>query len=259
MFLVRDYNKYYQSILDHGETRYPRGMSTVGVWDTNPVFRTGWFPRRPKDNPAIGIIEGLQFIAGKFDKDAIISAAPGAKHELFTHQSAYGPRVGEQFERILWTLQDDPESRRAQLIIADPSDNPGELPCTTSMLFRIENGNLYTTVHMRSSDAVWGLPYDLIQFGMVSSMLAACLRLKAATTSMMIADAHIYHDHMVTERWTSDYLVMPNFTSLRLWQKWASQIVAARLSREELENRFIASKVLTTEEDVYAHAGGGLS
>src|SRR5690606_5204049 len=246
-----DYNDYYSMIKYGGWVEEPRGMKTYALRNVLATWRPLWFPRREGDNPAIGIIEGLQFIAGVFDHDAISAAAPRARLDLFTHQSAYGPRVMGQLAWVVQQLRDDPNSRRAQMMIADPQDSAETLPCTTSMQFHLDRDGqgLHTTVTMRSSDAVWGLPYDLIQFGMVAEVVASCLGVRQRSMATFLGNAHVYHATDADREWGEDQVIMPHLTSVDEWQLWASRLVSARLGGGELMDQFLASRLSNGEPE----------
>lgn len=187
------YDRYVDKLLA-GEVRRPRNLKTYSIQNTTFAVKTGTTYRRKGDNPLIGFMEGLQFVAGIFKHDQIARIAPRAKLDLFTDQAAYGPRVGKQIFDVIEELRNDDYSRRAVIILARPDEALENRPCTTSLQFRANKfGNvLDTIVSMRSSDAVWGLPYDLIQFGLISQVIAACVGMFPGTTIINIGDAHIY-------------------------------------------------------------------
>jgi hypothetical protein len=198
------YTRYYKQILTHGLKAKPRGKEVKFIKDVTYSYIPGYFPRRPHDNPAIGLMEGLQMIAGIFDHDAIARVAPRAQLDLFTGQSAYGPRIEDQMlQRVVLELQNDPDSRRAIVMINHPEDTPTSEPCTTSIQFHVTRpGLVSSTACMRSSDAVWGLPYDIIQFGMITYAVARAFKYDAGdagiqhgcpvASSVMIGNAHVY-------------------------------------------------------------------
>jgi hypothetical protein len=187
-----DYQIYYDRILKNGSPSVPRGLPVIQCINNAMAFSPGIVYRRPHDNPAIGFVELFQFLLGTFDVKQIEVVAPHARLDLFTGQSAYGPRTIGQFERVIAELRADPASRRAMVFIADKWDLPPTLPCTLSMQFQISSGRLITTVNMRSSDAVWGLPYDMIQFGGVAMMIANCLNVEPGWVQVNMGNGHVY-------------------------------------------------------------------
>jgi thymidylate synthase len=76
-----------------------------------------------------------------------------------------------QWATAKMALAEDPDSRRAVLLINEPADEvlavttgSKDVPCTLSLQFFIRENKLHLHVHMRSNDAVWGLTNDLFSF-----------------------------------------------------------------------------------------------
>lgn len=241
-----NYERYYRYVRSAGEKQSPRGHKTWAVYDMIARFDPLFVPRRRGDNPAIGIMEGLQFIAGVFDHGAIERVAPNARLDLFTGQSAYGPRVGEQDQWVIDTILHDHESRRAQIILGFPNEPLEDRPCTTSLQFQARGDRLHLTVNMRSSDAIWGLPYDLIQFNMMNTALARCLELDPGYVVMHLGNAHIYEATHYQGRWGYDRLRMPQFTRLYAWKEWAKGLIK-NATHQELVDTLLVTRVSPKE------------
>lgn len=188
--------QYYEDILEHGEKHMPRGLETVGLMNQCFTFVPGEVFARPGGNVNIGFIELLQFISGTFDLEPFRVVAPNARLDLFTQQSAYGPRTVEQLPRVIEELINDIDSRRAVMTIISPTDTPATMPCTLSAQFQVESvdgiKSLITTWTMRSSDLIWGLPTDIIQFGGISLVVASCVGVQAVECVVNTGNAHIY-------------------------------------------------------------------
>jgi len=237
---VNYYSRYYRSI-SKGQKRQPRGFSVsqrinqVLSIDACTTFR------RERDNPAIGFIEGLQFVAGYFDVDQIAAVAPHARLDLFTAQSAYGPRVSGQLAAVVDELSGDKDTRRAVLIIANQHELLSDRPCTTCIQFHTVKTRfgmmLDATVTMRSSDAVWGLPYDLIQFGLMHAVVGHCTHLALGKITLNLGNAHIYEMSAVPNNWTTwKFTVQSEADTVEEWKELAVQY--ARLSAKELYVKF---------------------
>jgi hypothetical protein len=221
------YARYYRQ-LANGQPATPRGLKTTGVQDmvfTPPPY-TFW--RRPHDNPMIGFMEGLQFIAGVFDQSAIARVAPHAKLELFTPQSSYGPRCGTQLQEVVDTISEDPDTRRAVIVLANQSEPLSERPCTTGLQFQVKDGGLHVTVTMRSSDAIWGMPYDVLQFGMISHVVAVCTGYAFRSMVINVGNAHIYTNTAVNNpEFTEHTFGLPPLSpnTVAAWQTWAVGLI----------------------------------
>lgn len=243
------YSRYYKKLLK-GDPAKPRGMETVQLMNVHHTFFPGTIVRRRKDNIAIGLTELLQFIAGDFDLGGFAVAAPNARLDLFGAQSAYGPRTKNQFHRIIQELKNDPESRRAVVVLAGQDEAPEELPCTLSIQFQTSLVDTYirlltATFTMRSSDAMWGLPYDIIQFGGVVLAVASVLQMPAAMCTVSIANAHVYKATQMKVPGFDDTWMfeMPSFPTWGYYQSWARDHMRMRLSKGDLIDLFKVRKV----------------
>jgi hypothetical protein len=233
------YDRYLRK-LRRGYSTNPRGMATHASFNETVIFTPGTCWRRPHDNPAIGFIEGLQLVGGIEDKQAIIAAAPTVNIDLFGPTSFYGPRTAGQFQRVVDELTADRDSRRAVVLIAHHDDVSSTIPCTMGMQFYYVPGynQLCMTVTMRSSDAVWGMPYDMIQFGIVHLALSNILRAEPGDSVVNIGNAHVYSDHDGGVNWKLNKFTIPQYSSWDEYKTWAKYIVEFRPNRRELEKLF---------------------
>lgn len=154
--------------------------------------------------------EITQLLAGVYDHDRLHAISPTAA-SLISAQTAYGPRTYEQLEQVARELEESPTSRRAVVYIGRPDDlhraknDPkclGEMPCTEKIQFHLREGQLHTSVSMRSWDIVWGLTYDVPSF--VSLQFALCdhLGVTPGTYTHTAGSAHIYDRHYGIETWS---------------------------------------------------------
>jgi len=236
MAYTNEFQKYYDHIITGGRSSKPRKLATKALYNASFEYLPGILYSRPKCNLAIGFVELLQFIAGIFDPKTIAAVAPKAQLDLFTSQSAYGPRVGEQLANVIDELNSDPDSRRAVIMIAHHTDNLANRPCTLSMQFQLRPSRtripreLITTIIMRSSDAVWGLPYDIIQFAGISMVVARCVNAFASYSRILIGNAHIYDTTKLSRgtryfRYGRFELGLVGHT-LETWKNWAYSWIA---------------------------------
>lgn len=222
--------KYYEDVLNHGTKAKPRGLETVQLLDQSFWFYPGQVYVRPHINLAIGFVELLQFISGSFDIEPFKIVAPNARLDLFTGQSAYGPRVVNQLPRVIDELRKDQDTRRAVMMIAHPTDTPETLPCTLSMQFQIYEDKdqhafyLSTIVNMRSSDLMWGIPTDIIQFGGMALMVAQCVGAIPSTCVVNAGNAHIYDKTKLKPGEQYDlggHFKLPDLHTVEEFRNWA--------------------------------------
>lgn len=191
--LYRDYPSFFNSVTLFGELVDTRLGPTREMRAQTFVATAGTIVGRPGLSLGLGFVEGLMFLGGMFDLDAIRAVAPGANLELFTAQSAYGPRLGEQLERVVYELRAHPDSRRPQIIVARHDDWPEDRPCTTALTFLLRGTSLETHVAMRSWDLWLGLPYDIMMFSVIAQAVARCLpEAVAGAVTVTAASAHVY-------------------------------------------------------------------
>jgi thymidylate synthase len=186
-----------------------------------------------------------------FERDAIERVAPNAKLELFTHQMAYGPRVVKQLPKVISKLGSDPATRQAVIMIANTDDVLDERPCTLSIQFHaqldpVKNAyHISSTAYMRSSDAIWGLPNDIIQFGMLTHMVGNLFGVLndcdvvMGESAVLVGNAHIYHDSDPSRKgraWfkTVGPMTLPRLKSLPQWQNWALKLIKSTRTAGDL-------------------------
>lgn len=93
---------------------------------------------------------------------------------LLWDRNSYGHT---QFEHALNMLLNNPESKKAVLVIYAPENArlSADNPCTMYLQFMIREGKLDLFVKMRSSDIWFGLPYDVPFFVMIQFMMREAL------------------------------------------------------------------------------------
>ena len=126
-----------------------------------------------------------------------------------TANSAYGARLFQPHERIAggelnqWNfivneLKNDPDSRRAVMHIRVPEDSVKaklDVPCTLALQFFIRDRKLHQVVHMRSSDVIFGIAYDIPAFTMFQEILANELGVGLGDYTHVSNSLHIYERH----------------------------------------------------------------
>lgn len=115
--------------------------------------------------------------------------------------SNYGYWLWGEPQRLAWVIEElkrDPDSRRAVVHINTPdhlSVQLKDIPCTMYLAFHIRTNVLYTAVHMRSQDAVWGLRNDLPFFWMVADIVSKAVGVPVGNLYLFVNSFHIYERH----------------------------------------------------------------
>ena len=156
------------------------------------------------------IAEWLWIAAGRND---VASIAKYNKHiaqfsdDGVVFAGAYGPRIAPQ---IPWALEQltKPGSRQAVVQIWTPTPAPSrDVPCTLSWQLFVRNGALHAIVTMRSSDVWLGLPYDFVNFSLLTMGLAGELKLMPGSLIFNLGSSHLYDRDRVKAH---DVITAPN-------------------------------------------------
>ena len=195
----------YHMIKFHGSEVTVRGMKTKELEDVTFEFSSPHFcwayGLRKSMKHAIGVAEAMQLIGAFSDPVRMCEIAPNMKAFLDggIFKGAYGIRAGAQIDKIVELLKNDPETRQAVITLRDPYrdlfEKSKDVPCTIAMSFRIRNGKLNMTTHMRSNDLVWGFPYDVIQFSLLQMTIAEELGIENGIYTHHADSLHIYERH----------------------------------------------------------------
>jgi len=214
----------FEHLLRDGLPAAPRGMPTRELLGqsltlTNPRARTILAPARRWSLP-LAIGEFCWHASASDDVEALAYYAP--KWRAFSadgrtvHGSCYGRRIfgrardgRSRWDALLALLEKDSASRRAAIDLSGDDDllDPcaPDVSCTSIFQVLVRNGLVHAVVHMRSNDAVWGLPYDIFLFTMLQEMVARTLRLELGVYVHSAASLHLYDRHIaLAERTLSD-------------------------------------------------------
>ena len=208
----------FEHLLREGLPTAPRGMPTKELLGqtvtlTNPRARVVLAAARRWSFP-LAIGEFCWHASASDDVDTLAYYA--ARWRKFSADgrtvrgSCYGRRIfgrgrdgRSRWDMLLALLREDPESRRAVIDLSghdvlDPS--APDVSCTSTFQVFVRNRLVHAVVHMRSNDAVWGLPYDVFLFTMLQEMLARTLRLDLGVYVHGAASLHLYERHTALAR-----------------------------------------------------------
>lgn len=178
---------------------------------TNPRDRLPYVPAR-KFSGTYVVAELLWYLSGSNLTEWIANYSSfwrDISDDGKTANSAYGARIFKPHPRIAggsfsqWDyikneLKNDPDSRRAVVHIRSPWDSVEaklDVPCTLSLQFFIRDEKLHLVAHMRSSDLILGIAYDIPAFTMLQELMAFELGLDLGTYTHVSNSLHIYERH----------------------------------------------------------------
>ena len=128
--------------------------------------------------------------------------------EQGTIGKAYGYQLGvkhkyregmfDQVDRVLYDLKHNPTSRRIMTNIyvhADLSEM-ALYPCAYSMTFNVSGNTLNTVLNQRSNDFLTANNWNVVQYAVLTMMMAQVSGFQPGEFVHVIADAHIYDRHI---------------------------------------------------------------
>lgn len=114
--------------------------------------------------------------------------------------------------------------------------NPGEMdkmalpPCHLLYQFSIQGDELHLTMYQRSCDMALGVPFNIVGYSWLLSVMAQITGLKAGTFNHFLTDVHVYENHIpgVKEMLVRECLplpklsINPDITSLADLETWVT-------------------------------------
>ena len=145
--------------------------------------------------------------------------------EQGTIGKAYGYQMGvkykfgqgemDQVDNVIWQLKNSPYSRRIMTNIYNFADlsEMGLEPCAFSMTFNVTGSRLNAILNQRSQDILTANNWNVVQYAVLTHMLAQVSGLEAGELVHVISDAHIYDRHIdiVKEMITRPQYPAPKF------------------------------------------------
>jgi thymidylate synthase len=139
---------------------------------------------------------------------------------------AYGYQLGvkhhypegdmDQVDKVIWDLKHNPASRRIMTNIytfADLSEM-ALYPCAYSMTFNVSGNTLNAILNQRSQDMLAANNWNVVQYSVLTIMLAQISGLKAGELVHVIADAHIYDRHVPI---VEELIKRPTYDAPKFW------------------------------------------
>lgn len=121
---------------------------------------------------------------------------------------AYGYQLGikhkyaegefDQVDRVLYDLKHNPCSRRIMTNIYNHRDlhEMHLYPCAYSMTFNVTGNKLNAILNQRSQDMLTANNWNVVQYAVLTHMMAQVSGLKVGELVHVIADCHIYDRHI---------------------------------------------------------------
>ncbi len=115
----------------------------------------------------------------------------GVKHQ-------YKEGMFDQVDRVLYDLKHNPNSRRIMTNIYNFQDlhEMGLYPCAYSMTFNVSGNTLNAILNQRSQDMLTANNWNVVQYAVLTHMMAQVSGLEVGEFVHVIADCHIYDRHI---------------------------------------------------------------
>ena len=104
----------------------------------------------------------------------------------------------DQVDKVIWDLKHNPASRRIMTNIytfADLSEM-ALYPCAYSMTFNVSGNKLNAILNQRSQDMLAANNWNVVQYAVLTMMMAQVAGFEPGEFIHVIADAHIYDRHV---------------------------------------------------------------
>lgn len=173
-------------------------------------------------NPFLHFFESLWMLAGRNDLAFLTQFTKNMANfsdDGVTLNGAYGHRwrrhfrkkslnsLHEQVDQIadaIYELSTKPESRRVVIQMWDGgNEDQGskDIPCNTSVMWKLRNGFLDMTVTNRSNDMIWGAyGANAVHFSMLQEYVAGCVGVRVGRYYQVSNSLHAYPELEVTQR-----------------------------------------------------------
>ena len=212
------YLDYYRTIMESGIKIYPRGEEVLEVSDLQLVVDPAYpfMAFKARKYPINYAKKEILWFLGADPRDTSICEHAKMWSSVInsdgTFNSNYGVYwFGDQMGamKVALELIRDPDSRRAVIpMLRDDHMTPStrDVVCTECIGFRLRTGEdglrkLHMSVHMRSSDAIFGMGTDLPTFAFLYRIVAGLIHphfdnsIFSGDITVTVMSGHIYSRH----------------------------------------------------------------
>ena len=183
--------------------------------------------RNRKFNPYFAVVESAWVLSGnnKLEElEKIISRYGEFSDDGSTLNGAYGQRMRhffdiDQLEELIRLLINEPNTRRAVITLYAPDDllntKSKDIPCNTTLYFKIRNGKLDITVINRSNDIFLGIPYNVFLFSVILRYVAHKINVNIGVQRHFTDCLHLYEEHIDKVK---EIIASNTIEEINIWQ-----------------------------------------
>ena len=245
-----NYLSLYKQIMHFGQTVYPRGLECKEIEDLqlriDPDHPFMTFKHRKYSVDYFKAEMLWKLGANKYDTSIQDHAKMWA--EVINPDNTYNSQYGQYFFgeqmgiwKVIMELMRDRDSRKAIIpMLNDSHLSPQTIDtvCTESVSFRMRNDGLNCSVHMRSSDAIYGLATDIPTFSFLYRLVQGLIDeyLYRGFIVFTLTSSHIYRRHY---KMVNKIIEDPEYNDVSMpycTRQEAMMIIASRGNKEILKN-----------------------
>jgi thymidylate synthase len=210
------YHEHLKDILDNGVVEHDRtGVGTIAVFGRMLKFDlSNGFPivTTKKIHFKSVLIETLWFLTGSTNIKMLQNNNVTIWDEWADENGDLGPVYGHQWRN--WPSQDgtivdqiaqlekdlrsNPASRRHIVTAWNPAmiSQMRLPPCHMFWQLCVTDETVSVCMYIRSNDTFLGLPFNIVNYALLTHMFAHTLKKRPGELTIMIGNAHIYSNHM---------------------------------------------------------------
>lgn len=109
-----------------------------------------------------------------------------------------GGETIDQIQKVIETIQRDPDSRRLIVSAWNPADldKMALAPCHCLFQFYVVDRRLSCQLYQRSADVFLGVPFNIASYALLTMMIAQVTGLKLGEFVHTLGDSHLYSNHV---------------------------------------------------------------
>ncbi len=263
-----------EALMMKGTETSPRGKRTKEIHPTTAFIHD---PRKRivtsfgrVINLPFALVEAIHIITGQNDAQALkfynnsIIDIQGDTPDALRFNAAYGERMRryetyhkldipasatydvvqeiDQLKHVIETLRRDPDSRQASIVLSHPYyDNyereTRDRACNVYAHAMIRDNRLNWMQVIRSNDAVWGIPYNMVQWSHVQEWVAASLDIQMGHMFIVQDSFHVYEDRYA-ECAAVEYFDMYDYLEMVPLRMEANEFIRTELYLAERNIRY---------------------